>query len=66
MYKYFGRCNDATMQRLIYVKKKQKKKKTTSFDVFYTFCHILARRVCNHAFLKSLESIDDVVLVNRA
>jgi len=63
MYKYFGRCNDATMQRLIYVKKT---KKTTSFDVFYTFCLILARRVCNHAFLKSLESIDDVVLVNRA
>jgi len=56
------RCNDATMQRLIYVKKTKK----TSFDVFYTFCLILARRVCNHAFLKSLESIDDVVLVNRA
>ena len=55
------RCNDATMQRLIYVKKK---KKTTSFDVFYTFCHILARRVCNHAFRKSLESIDAFILVN--
>ena len=57
------RCNAATLQRLIYVKKN---KKTTSFDVFYTFCHILIRRVCNHAFLKSLEGIDDVVLVNRA
>ena len=55
------RCNDATMQRLIYVKKN---KKTTSFDVFYTFCLILARRVCNHAFLKSLESIDAFILVN--
>ena len=57
------RCNDATMQRLIYVKKT---KKTTSIDVFYTFCHILARRVCNHAFLKSFESINDFILVNRA
>ena len=57
------RCNDATMQRLIYVKKT---KKQLRLIFFYTFCLILSRRVCNHAFLKSLESIDAFILVNHA